>query len=224
MKKAWLFIKKNFRYGISSVLLAIVFGILFSLFWRTLITEAKYASAVTAFSTLALAFVTALLALFTFSNIVSANNREKSYRKERILNEVTDWVINISKTNLKFEITKFESLNIEYLARNSFPELVNELQESWERSKYIEGVVEIFDSSLIKAVGSLKNNLETQTEQVNGTVIGFKLGGEKRKIGNIDFDSTTCFELIQRNRIKLQKYINAVLKEVSISKLKLLNP
>ena len=82
---------KNFGIAIL-----VYFTIIFILVWRAytisiIKSDPQLASAYVAVGTLILAFVTALLAGFTWLSIRSGDEREKRRKKEALLNEIIEW-------------------------------------------------------------------------------------------------------------------------------------
>ena len=99
--KNWL---KNFG-------VVVLFGVFttFLIIWLAytvfiLKSDPGLANAYVAIGTLILAIVTALLAGFTWLNIINSSEREIRYRKERLLNEIIEWSIDITRANFGGEI------------------------------------------------------------------------------------------------------------------------
>jgi hypothetical protein len=88
----WL---KNFRitilFAVFATFVFIGLAVTILIFQR----DPQLAGAYTAVGTLILASVTAFLAFFTFLSVKSGYDREKRDRKERWLNEIIEWAINI---------------------------------------------------------------------------------------------------------------------------------
>lgn len=85
------------------------------------------------------AFATLLLALAAFLAIRHSSEREKRNRKERLLNEIIEWAIGISKIGLdRPKSVKADDIEDWY---NLIEQYMNSFSELYRRSRFIRGII-----------------------------------------------------------------------------------
>ena len=157
---------KNWLKDLGVTVLYAVF-IAFLIIWLAytvfiLKNDPGLANAYVAIGTLILAIVTALLVGFTWLNIKNSSEREKRDRKERLLNEIIEWVTEIQTISLDINIpvtgkpfTQLEAKRIEanVLLRYGIP---------FSKNEYIRAIVcETFKEELQNDVENTINAFTT---------------------------------------------------------------
>jgi hypothetical protein len=144
---------KTKRYW-KQYVIALVFFLVAVVFLIILVKNTNLANAIVAFGTLILALIT------TFS-IINANDQERRDRKERWLNEIIDWAINIinwrSENRGVFrDITGIKSLEEQRLRKYAhIVELKETLDGMRGRNQYAEKITSKLSPNLHEAVEKL---------------------------------------------------------------------
>lgn len=145
----WL---RKSAFAIIFVLLGIIIGVLIVSTIFVLRSDPQLSSAYVAFGTLLLAAATGIMAFLTYMSIRVGYDRERRSRKERLLNEITDWAIGIAKcesespmTSLPItELVSFEEpaqhTVVEHVNRFDRVQLMRRYQAADASSEYIKAV------------------------------------------------------------------------------------
>ncbi len=136
--KNWL---KNFGIGVLLGLVA-VFLIVWLVYTILILrSDPQLANAYVAVGTLILAFVTALLVLFTYLSVKSGYDREERDRKERLLNEVIEWaegiITDVLESNVFDIVTLSQGINRDDAFEGLFNEVKNLRKASAKSTKIL---------------------------------------------------------------------------------------
>ena len=111
---------------------------------------------------------TFLLALAAFGAIWQNHLLQKRERKERLLNEIIDWAVAVTKGELLMEFADVRGIKDIRLSRLYLHTTVDKLQFSFRQARtrglYISGTVSILGADLQQAVGELIRNLEVHIQ------------------------------------------------------------
>ena len=133
-------------------------------------SDSQLANAYVAFGTLTLALATIALAIITQLSIKSGYDREKRNRKERLLNEIIDWAVDVTKGELLMEFADVRGIKDIQWSRLYLYTTVDKLQFSFRQARtrglYISGIVSILGADLHHAVGELIKNLEVHIQSL----------------------------------------------------------
>lgn len=159
--KNWL---KNF--GLAILLMFLVLFILAWLAYTIILlkNDPGLANAYVAIGTLILATVTALLAGFTYLNIKSGEARERRDRKERLLNEIIEWAVDVSKCGIEKgypDISNLIDLQAVWLKiSNNVGDIILCFKEMRGKNQYITEIVKALDQDLKEAAKILTDDFE----------------------------------------------------------------
>ena len=103
-------------------------------------SDQQLSSAYVAVGTLILAFVTALLAYFTWQSVKSGYEREKRDRKERLLNEIMGWAEDAARLNFKIYNFIEAQISKETWVESGIGEIVSEFQVVEAKGVYINSI------------------------------------------------------------------------------------
>ncbi len=168
------------------------------------------------FATGIMATATIVLAGLTYWNIHSRNAQEKRDRKERLLNEIIEWAINITECGTEKEITPMSQIEGDEMIRRFVLARATELELSFTRlkgrSQYIQCIVPISEQDLQKIVDNLIKELEVHIDlftQTRGAIL-YK-PGTKENIEARDMMSRK----VRDHKLELDKYANEVIEEAT---------
>ncbi len=142
-------------------------------------SDPPLANAYVATGTLILAMATVLLAGFTWLSIRSGEKREKRDRKERLLNEIIEWAVDVAvcafsvPPPLMFEdiIGGLEAATVEKMVRRVNLTTYTNLRLSYQiltrKSEYIENIASSLSGNLDYAVKRLR-------KQINNVISALK--------------------------------------------------
>jgi membrane protein implicated in regulation of membrane protease activity len=184
--KNWL---KDFGFAILVWL-----TISFALFWLAytiviLKNDPQLASAYVAVSTLILALITALMAYFTWLSIKSGEEREQRSKKERLLNEIIEWVEDVGRL-------VFEMPDIYQEEWRQARDIVSQFQVVAAKGDYIKRIaLDSFeqDEKLVEAVEAVKKefreltdvSIELLDKGVSGEVVTEHISSVRLKISEL---------------------------------------
>jgi hypothetical protein len=161
--KNWL---KKFGVAILFAILTIFLVIWLSYTIFILQRDSQLAEAYTAVSTLILASVTAFLAFFTYLSVKSGYDREKRDRKERLLNEIIEWAIDVNKCELELSIAPVQTgiTDQSLLAEFTFLNLLLKYRNVDARSEYVKQIASNFGKVLQVAAEKTTSELAATEE------------------------------------------------------------
>ncbi|MBN1161059.1 MAG: hypothetical protein JXA17_03825 [Dehalococcoidales bacterium] len=154
MDKNWW--KKNYLKMILLVIAVIIAGLI-GKFILILKDDPGWAQSYTAVGTLILAFFTMVLALATFGVIWQNHIYKKEERKERLLNEIIEWAIDVSKT-INEHMISMDLYNKRDKGLISF--ICNGIDQLLSRGRYIYLYANIFGGKSEKAINETNENLK----------------------------------------------------------------
>ncbi len=158
------FIKSHWRLLLVVTVFAVVAIVFFNILWG----DPNLASAIVAFGTLTLALVTGL-------HIVNSNEQEKHRRKERLLNEIIEWAIEVAKCGIERHTPELEVEDVGDDEAFSFVSSqynkLDILQLLRARSEYTKEIAQKICPTLREAVNEVTNNLRNQLR----ILFGFKI-------------------------------------------------
>jgi len=114
-----------------------------------------------------------LLAVFValgigVSSLIQTNKLQKAEKRERLLNEIIEWAVDVTKGEVLMEITDVTGIRDIRGARFYLYTTVDKLQFSFRQARtrglYISGIVSILGADLQRAVGELIRNLEVHIQ------------------------------------------------------------
>jgi len=113
--------------------------------------------------------VTLLLALAAFWAIWQNYSLHKKARKERLLNEIIEWAIDLGKCSFEHEFQPVTDISAEYFLRVSRVNTLARLNTVRARKEYVTNIAAVFkqEKALQSAVKEVKQKLENTI-----TVIG----------------------------------------------------
>lgn len=119
-----------------------------------------------------LTFVAIFVALgIGVANVIQTKNIQKTERKQRLLNEIIDWAIDVTKVELLMEIADVTGIKDNRRARLYMYTTVDKLRFSFRqaitRGLYISGIVSILGVDLQLAVEKLIKGLEVHIALIN---------------------------------------------------------
>ncbi len=120
-RRCWFFLKSNIVeivFTIVVVLAAIAIIFIIVMIFTPQIAERLFPrlrESVTAVSTGAMVFATLLLAYVTYRIIKSDRQRESRDRKERLLNEIIEWAIDVSQCEFMADVSDLREIVSKYI-------------------------------------------------------------------------------------------------------------
>ena len=160
------------------------------------------------------ALATLILAIAAFWAIRQNYNFRRQEKKERLLNEIIDWAINITECGLEKEITTMSQIEDNEKIRQFVLARATELELSFARfrgrSRYIRNIVPVSEQDLQNTVDNLIKKLEVHIDlftQMRGAIL-YK-PGTKENIEARDMMSRK----VRDHKLELDKYANEVIEE-----------
>jgi hypothetical protein len=102
------------------------------------------------------------------ASILQTHRLQERERKERLLNEIIDWAVDVTKGELLMEFADVRGIKGIQWARLYLYTTVDKLQFSFRQARtrglYISGTVSILGADLQQAVGELLRNLEVHIQ------------------------------------------------------------
>ena len=145
------------------------------------------------------ALATLVLALGAFLAIWQNHNLQKREHRDRLLNEIIEWAIDIAKCGLEKEF-KYISVQFEKDDPRSdqfvsafFTELARNFEAMKGRSQYIHTIALKFEESLQKAVKELIETVEEHIDLLDECKVG-QPGELEKAIGNVGVHNTPLRE------------------------------
>ncbi len=144
------------------------------------------------------ALTTLLVAYAAFRTIRSNREKEERDKKERLLNEIVEWAIDIAKCGLEKEfkyISQFEKDDprSDRFVSAFFAELARNFQAIEGKSQYIHTIALKFEESLQKAVKELIETVEEHIDLLDECKVG-QPGELEKAIGNVGVHNTPLRE------------------------------
>ncbi len=162
------------------------------------------------------ALATLVLALGAFLSIRQTRDMQRSEKRERLLNEIIEWAINITECGLEKEITTMSQIEDNEKIRQFVLARATELELSFARfrgrSRYIRNIVPVSEQDLQNTVDNLIKKLEVHIDlftQMRGAIL-YKLG-TKENIEARDMMSRK----VRDHKLELDKYANEVIEEAT---------
>ena len=158
------------------VLAAVILGTI-PVFILVLKYDPQLSNAYVAFGTLALALVTGVLAFFTYWSIRSRNAQEKRDRKERLINEIIEWVEDVARLNFKIYNFVEAQISKESWVESGIGDIASQFQVIEAKGIYITNItLSSFKGkrkllSSVKAVNKeIRELVDVSVERLDGKV------------------------------------------------------
>ena len=219
IRKYWNFSAKvifGFILGVVGTVLLSAFITSINLFIDKTMSDLVFATGIMAFGTI-------ILAGASFWTIRQNYNFRNEDRKERLLNEIIEWAINVAKCGIE---PNTPDLSEDFNATKAWPFLGSQekkldiLQLLRAQSKYIIGVAQGIDSSLQKAAYDTTEGLRAQLK----AIYEYKNHVEQYKAKKVSLDVNLLRSKAteaSENNIKLYSFAVKLLEEAA--KLKIEN-
>jgi len=111
---------------------------------------------------------TLFLGIMAWQAIRQTRSIQKAENRERLLNEIIDWAIDVTKGELLMEIADVAGIKDIRRARLYLYTTIDKLQFSFRQARtrglYISGIVSILGADLQRSVGELVRNLEAHIQ------------------------------------------------------------
>ena len=213
INKKWSIIKKYWKQ-VCVITVLVVIGILFYL---TLKENTEASGAIIAFGTLILALVTAL-------SILNAVDREKSDRKERLLNEIIDWAEDMA--NIETYLTDLcESVRLDKdkVFSKSCEQLYYEIEGIRLKGEYIKIISEKVLSDSLDLIFKLHKHITKITFLLEGFIYYQDIVGVDLTIITTDdvngIDTNPDKDTIAKHLVEIDPLCRAIIEEVTRNKI-----
>ncbi len=187
----------------------------------------EFSSKIIAGFTAVLAWATILLAFFTFRTIENSSNRDKINRNERLLNEVIQWAISVSRLYSDlFSWTEFVRIGIPEILNRNLNDLHSDIENLLDNGKYISKIALVAGQSVGEDTEKLcveLNKIAHLLEQV-GMYNDIDGSGETfiTSLDNNGKDSGGSRDTVERHLKELGSLCNLIIDNVAEAKLALL--
>ena len=177
--------------------------ILLALLLYTLIANPNMSIALSAFSTIALTIFASLTLFINLQLRKDAKDKEDRDRKERLLNEIIEWAIEVAKPKYALNLISVIS------SRSSIEDQSSALQISWAshidtlivRGDYIAKITLIFTKDLRIAVEEARNELKKQASYFCDLIHG---KGSAEAIGKHNYELTQSAKKVIEEATKIK--------------------
>jgi hypothetical protein len=177
MKRKWL--RQNWLWIIAIIaVIVVIFCACISAF-----RETGFAKSVLDFfkdwSVALSAAAAVILAFAAFLTIRHSNEREKRDRKERLLNEIIEWAVDVTKcgADINFLLLAAE-IDEEPWGKLNLPDLQFNLRELKQRGEYVVKVASTLEKPLLTAAQKVESEIAEYLKTMDNIFIGIKLGSE----------------------------------------------